>query len=167
MAETSTLQPDRNRTLELAHRRCVEILGTDGVSLDAEIRRSRASSPWSAASADQAPDLVVFPQSTADVQQIIQVCHEHSLSVVGYSGGTGLGGINLSLNGGVCIDFQRMTRIDRLHEDDLDVTVQPGVGWQELNQFLAPYSLFFPPDPAPGAKIGGMVSDSTNLTRFS
>lgn len=50
-----------------------------------------------------------------------------------------------------------MDKIVELHEDDMDVVVQPNVGWVELNQFLEAKKLFFPPDPAPGAKIGGMV----------
>lgn len=45
-----------------------------------------------------------------------------------------------------------------VHEDDMDVVVQPGVGWVELNHHLEEKGLFFPVDPAPGAKIGGMVS---------
>lgn len=63
----------------------------------------------------------------------------------------------LKFTGGVCIDFKYMDKIVELHEDDMDVVVQPNVGWVELNQFLEAKKLFFPPDPAPGAKIGGMV----------
>lgn len=41
---------------------------------------------------------------------------------------------------------------------DMDVTVQPGVNWMDLNKELSRKELFFPVDPAPGAQIGGMVS---------
>ena len=50
-----------------------------------------------------------------------------------------------------------MKSIVALHEDDMDVVVQPGLGWVELNESLQEKGLFFPVDPAPGAKIGGMV----------
>ena len=50
-----------------------------------------------------------------------------------------------------------MQRIVALHEDDLDIVVQPGLGWVELNEQIRDKGLFFPVDPAPGAKIGGMV----------
>lgn len=40
----------------------------------------------------------------------------------------------------------------------MDIAVQPGVGWMDLNAQLAEKGLFFPPDPSPAAKIGGMVS---------
>ena len=40
----------------------------------------------------------------------------------------------------------------------MDITVEPGVGYLDLNQFLEAHGAFFPPDPGPGAQIGGMVS---------
>jgi FAD/FMN-containing dehydrogenase len=51
----------------------------------------------------------------------------------------------------------------------MDVVVQPGLGWVELNEQLKGKGLFFPVDPAPGASIGGMVSMScsgTNAYRY-
>jgi hypothetical protein len=50
-----------------------------------------------------------------------------------------------------------MKSIVAVHEDDMDVVVQPGVGWVELNEQLASRGVFFPVDPAPGARVGGMV----------
>ncbi|KAK8274318.1 hypothetical protein V6Z12_A11G071000 [Gossypium hirsutum] len=40
----------------------------------------------------------------------------------------------------------------------MDVVVEPGIGWMELNEYLEPYGLFFPLDPGPGATIGGMCA---------
>ena len=50
-----------------------------------------------------------------------------------------------------------MKSVVEVHEDDMDVVVQPGLGWVELNASLEGKGLFFPVDPAPGARIGGMV----------
>lgn len=83
-----------------------------------------------------------------------------------YGGGTSLGGALASTRGGVCIDFRNMNQIMELHEDDLDIVVQPNVGWVELNEFLETKKLFFPPDPAPGAKIGGMVRRYVHFLTF-
>jgi len=55
------------------------------------------------------------------------------------------------------VSFEKMDRIVAVHEDDMDVVVQPGLGWVELNASLEERGLFFPVDPAPGARIGGMV----------
>jgi D-lactate dehydrogenase (cytochrome) len=62
-----------------------------------------------------------------------------------------------------------MDRIIKLNKNDLDVTVQPAVGWERLNEELAVDGLFFPPDPGPGAMIGGMVGtgcSGTNAYRY-
>lgn len=60
--------------------------------------------------------------------------------------------------GGLCVDFKRMNKILAVHQEDMDVVVQPAVGWEDLNVDLGRCGLFFPPDPGGGAKIGGMVS---------
>ncbi|KAL8780582.1 MAG: hypothetical protein Q9194_000854, partial [Teloschistes cf. exilis] len=57
-----------------------------------------------------------------------------------------------------------MNKILHVHKDDMDVVVQPAVGWQDLNQELESSGLFFPPDPGPGAKIGGMIAMSCSGT---
>ena len=69
-----------------------------------------------------------------------------------------LEGTLAAVHGGVCIDFKLMNKIVEVRENDMDVTCQPGVGYQELNAILAKQGLFFPPDPGPGAQIGGMIS---------
>ncbi|KAG7117941.1 hypothetical protein HYQ44_006064 [Verticillium longisporum] len=62
-----------------------------------------------------------------------------------------------------------MNKVLALHKDDLDVVVQPAVGWEALNDQLGASGLFFPPDPGPGAMIGGMVGtgcSGTNAYRY-
>lgn len=89
--------------------------------------------------------------------------------MVGYSGGTSVEGHYTPTRGGICVDFSRMNKVVALHKEDLDVVVQPGVGWEELNDQLAEHNLFFPPDPGPGARIGGMVGtgcSGTNAYRY-
>lgn len=62
-----------------------------------------------------------------------------------------------------------MDKVLQLHKEDMDVVVQPAVGWEALNEELAASNLFFPPDPGPGAMIGGMVGtgcSGTNAYRY-
>lgn len=87
----------------------------------------------------------------------MQVCSRRRLPVTGFSGGTSLPGALTATRRGVCVDFARMNRVLAVHADDRDVVVQPGVDWQELNAQLESQGLFFPLDPGPGARIGGMV----------
>lgn len=62
-----------------------------------------------------------------------------------------------------------MSRILQLHDRDLDVVVQPALGWETLNEELAKWNFFSPTDPGPGAQIGGMVGtgcSGTNAYRY-
>ncbi|KAJ5681517.1 D-lactate dehydrogenase [Penicillium maclennaniae] len=132
---------------------------------------THSGSDWSSYTRkdDEKPFLVLYPSTTEEVSRIMKVCHQRVIPVTPYSGGTSLEGHFASTRGGVCIDFRRMDRVLSLHKDDLDVVVQPAVGWEDLNQELAKDGLFFPPDPGPGAMIGGMVGtgcSGTNAYRY-
>ncbi|KAK9156949.1 hypothetical protein Scep_003523 [Stephania cephalantha] len=78
--------------------------------------------------------------------------------IVPYGGATSIEGHTLSPSGGVCMDMTLMKNVKALHVEDMDVVVEPGIGWMDLNEYLAPYGLFFPLDPGPGATIGGMCA---------
>ncbi|KAJ8460094.1 hypothetical protein OPV22_033020 [Ensete ventricosum] len=104
------------------------------------------------------PDVVVFPRSQDDVQKIVAACNKYKVPIVPYGGATSIEGHTLAPHGGVCIDMSLMKKIKSLNVEDLDIVVEPGIGWIELNEYLKPYGLFFPLDPGPGATIGGMCA---------
>ncbi|XP_057778356.1 D-lactate dehydrogenase [cytochrome], mitochondrial [Salvia miltiorrhiza] len=104
------------------------------------------------------PDIIVFPRSEEEVSKIVASCNKHKVPIVPYGGATSIEGHTLSPNGGVCIDMTQMKRIKSLNVKDMDVVVEPGIGWMDLNEYLEPYGLFFPLDPGPGATIGGMCA---------
>ena len=149
----------------------VEILGKEYVSTNASDAEVHTVSDWSSyrPKENEKPFVVVYPSSTEEVSRIMKVCHRRIIPVTSYSGGTSLEGHFTSTRGGVCVDFSRMDQILHLHNDDLDVVVQPALGWEGLNEELSNYNLFFPPDPGPGAMIGGMVGtgcSGTNAYRY-
>ena len=135
----------------------VKIVGLGHVTSSFEERRARANTPWSPADLSQTPALVVLPRTTADVSDIMKICFRRCIPVTSYSGGTSMSGVLAATRGGICIDFKRMDKVLAVHAEDMDVVVQPAVGWQDLNSLLAKQDLYFPPDPGPGARIGGMV----------
>jgi len=145
----------------------IEQVQKHGISstLDARERNAKANTKHSPAPPHETPLAVFFPTSTQDVSIILQACNERRIAVTSFSGGTSFGGTLTSTRSGICVSFERMQEIVALNEDDMDIVVQPGLGWVELNERLKDTGLFFPVDPAPGAKIGGMVSLS--LLSFS
>ncbi|KAK3938926.1 hypothetical protein QBC46DRAFT_389219 [Diplogelasinospora grovesii] len=171
----SATRPPKHKTgkaeLEAAWADFVEIVGKENVSTTADDLEQHATSEWSSHQSDpsERPFCVVYPGSTDEVARVMKVCHARRIPVVGYSGGTSLEGHFTPTRGGICVDFNRMDKVLALHKEDLDVVVQPAVGWEGLNEMLAEHNLFFPPDPGPGAMIGGMIGtgcSGTNAYRY-
>ena len=161
----------RPHTLQSAWVDLCLILGEENVSEKEDERQYHSGSEWSSyeTKENERPAIVCYPESTQQVSEIMKMCHSRRLPVTAYSGGTSLEGHFSATRGGICIDFRRMDKIIKLHKEDLDVVVQPAVGWELLNEELGNDGLFFPPDPGPGAMIGGMIGtgcSGTNAYRY-
>ncbi|KAH8817485.1 D-lactate dehydrogenase [Xylogone sp. PMI_703] len=156
--------------LQAAAKDVASVVGDENISTEENELLSHSNSSWSSYTKESLkPFLIVFPSSTEEVSAIMKICHRRKIPVTGYSGGTSVEGHYTPTRGGICIDFARMDKILEVHEKDLDVVVQPAVGWETLNEELAQSNLFFPPDPGPGARIGGMVAtgcSGTNAYRY-
>ncbi|KAM0217891.1 hypothetical protein ACHAQI_001946 [Fusarium lateritium] len=177
---TSTLPLDKTKApthntklenMQAAWADFVKIVGQDNVSTTENDIEHHSTSSWSShqAGPDDRPFCIVYPGSTEEVSEIMKICHKRKIPVTGYSGGTSLEGHFTPTRKGISIDFGRMNKIINLHKEDLDVVVQPAMGWEALNDHLGQEGLFFPPDPGPGAMIGGMIGtgcSGTNAYRY-
>ncbi|TVY48111.1 D-lactate dehydrogenase [cytochrome], mitochondrial [Lachnellula occidentalis] len=143
----------------------------DTISTDLEDLKIHGYSEWSSTNIDGLPVAVAYPKTTAEVSKIAKICYKYRVPIIPFSGGTSLEGNFSAPYGGVSVDFAYMDQILTLHEEDMDIVVQPSVSWMELNEQLAKRQsgLFFPVDPGPSAKIGGMVGTNcsgTNAVRY-
>lgn len=105
-------------------------------------------------------EVVIWPTSGEQVAEVLRIANTHCIPVTPWGVGTGLEGSSIPMFGGISLSFERMDRIIGIHEDDFQVTVQPGIGHKDLNAQLARYGLFFPPDPGANATIGGMLANN-------
>lgn len=115
------------------------------------------------------PQFIIYPKSTEEVSQTLKILNEYKVPVVPFSGGTSLEGHFHSTRRGVVIDTSKMNKILQINDNDLDVIVQAGVNWQELNRTLEPYGLMFGTDCAPNGLISGMIGTNAsgiNASRY-
>nr|WP_047997178.1 FAD-linked oxidase C-terminal domain-containing protein [Puniceibacterium sp. IMCC21224] len=110
------------------------------------------------------PDAVAYPQTTAEVAQIISICARHGCPVTAVGAATGLEGQHLPVQGGISLDMGQMNRVLAVNAEDLNVVVQPGLTRIALNTALRDTGLFFPVDPGADASLGGMAATRASGT---
>ncbi|KAJ3094845.1 hypothetical protein HDU96_001451 [Phlyctochytrium bullatum] len=112
------------------------------------------------------PHAVVEAACEEDVVVVLRACNRYKVPVIARAGGTSLEGHTIPSphHGGVVLDLSAMDRIVAIHPDDMDVVVEPGVGWMDLRDALEPHGLFFPPDPGAAACVGGMCGTNCSGT---
>ena len=110
------------------------------------------------------PEVVVFPEDVEDVVGVVRLAAERRIPVTPVAVNSSLEGQTVPLRGGISLDLTRMNRVLDFRPDDLQVTVQPGVTYPQVNDHIRRRGLFFPIDPGAHASIGGMVSTNASGT---
>lgn len=113
------------------------------------------------------PEVVLQPETVESVSAIMKYCNEHMIPVTPRGAGTGLSGGALPVLGGVVLDMKSFNKIIKLDKRNLQVTVEPGMITQELQDAVKAEGLFYPPDPASKGScfIGGNVSENSGGPR--
>ena len=106
------------------------------------------------------PDVIIKPRSTKEISEILKICNTAKIPVTPRGAGTGLSGGALPHLGGVLISTERMNSILEIDERNLQVTTEPGVVTEVLQNAVKEKGLFYPPDPISRGScfIGGNVS---------
>jgi len=107
------------------------------------------------------PDIVVRPGDTNDISNTLKIANKYEVPIYARGAGSGLTGGAVPLMGGIVFDLKNMNRIIEICPDDFVATVEPGVVTKELQDEVAKFDLFYPPDPSSAAfsTIGGNVAE--------
>ena len=112
------------------------------------------------------PDVVVRAKSPEEIAAIMKYAYEHTIPVTPRGAGTGLVGSSVAIEHGIMIDTTLMNHILELDEENLTVTVEPGVLLMELGAYVEEHDFFYPPDPGEkSATIGGNISTNAGGMR--
>ncbi|HRG89320.1 MAG TPA: FAD-binding oxidoreductase, partial [Chitinophagales bacterium] len=90
------------------------------------------------------PEVVIKPITTQEVSAIMRYCNEQRIPVSPRAAGTGLSANSLCVHGGVMLTVERMNRILQIDERSLQVTTEPGVITEALQNTLQEKGLFYP-----------------------
>ncbi|HQW83723.1 MAG TPA: FAD-linked oxidase C-terminal domain-containing protein [Ferruginibacter sp.] len=109
------------------------------------------------------PDIVIKPRSAAEISAIMKICNEFKIPVTPRGAGTGLSGGALPHLGGVLLSMERMNAILEIDERNLQVTTEPGVITEVLQNAVKEKGLFYPPDPSSRGScfIGGNIAENS------
>ncbi len=106
------------------------------------------------------PEVVIKPKSVEEISAIVKYCNENLIPVSPRAAGTGLSANSLCVHGGVMLSVERMNNILQIDERSLQVTVEPGMITEALQNTLQEKGLFYPVDPSSRGScfIGGNVA---------
>ena len=113
------------------------------------------------------PDAVVRVTTGEDIQIVLEFAAQEGLPVTTRGSGTGLSGGSIPVKGGILMVTTAMNRVIEMDENDLWVTVEPGVITANLHALVESKGLFYPPDPASMkiSTIGGNVAENSGGLR--
>jgi glycolate oxidase len=106
------------------------------------------------------PEVVLRPATTEEISPIMKYCNEQLIPVSPRAAGTGLSGNSLCVYGGVMLAIERLNKILKIDEQNLQVITEPGVITEQLQNAVKEKGLYYPPDPSSRGSsfIGGNVA---------
>jgi glycolate oxidase len=111
-------------------------------------------------------DALVFVENTSEIIEIIKFANENLIAITPRGAGTGLTGATIPTKKGIILDVSKMNKILELDEENLNISVEPGVLLKDVQAYVEERNLFYPPDPGEkSSTIGGNISTNAGGMR--
>lgn len=143
----------------------IEIVGSENVLDSAE---SRTVYSYDAATMEPCFPLAAIKPSTSEhISQIVHLANEEGIAVVPRGSGTGLSGGSIPSKNSIVLLTNHLNKILEIDEENLTVTVQPGVITANLQQAVEKLGFIYPPDPGSSSicTLGGNVAENSGGLR--
>ena len=136
------------------------VLGAGRVFND---QASLAAYEYDASLARSRPQLVVFPETTLEVSEVVKIARARAMPVLARGAGTGLSGGAVPVSGGAVMCFSRMNRIIEIDARNRTALVEPGVVNADLSRAAERMGLYYAPDPSSErtCTLGGNVAENS------
>ncbi|MBG05393.1 MAG: FAD-binding oxidoreductase [Rhodospirillaceae bacterium] len=138
-----------------------EIVPGEGVITEEAGRRAYETDGLTAYK--QLPMIVVLPETTEQVSQVLRYCNENKIRVVPRGAGTSLSGGALPLEDGVLLGLGKFNRVLEVDYDNRCAIVQPGVTNLGVTQAVQEKGFYYAPDPSSqiACTIGGNIAENS------
>jgi glycolate oxidase len=142
-------------------RRLQQYLGADNIIVDQESQRPYECDALTIYC--DLPLLVALPETIAQVQQVLRLCHQLNVPVVARGAGTGLCAGAMPHPEGVLLALTKLDRIVNIDPLARTARVQPGVSNLAISEAVAAHGLYYGPDPSSqvACSIGGNVAENS------
>ena len=113
------------------------------------------------------PDAVISPRNAKEISEVVKICNELNIPIVPRGSGTNLCAGTCPTEGGIVLLFKHMNRILEIDEENLTVTVEPGVITLDMINAVEEKGLFYPPDPSSMkiSTMGGNINENSGGLR--
>ena len=140
------------------------------VGHDAVLTQAEDLVPYSfdgTAALKQRPEAVIFPRTTGQVAECVQLAAAARIPIVTRGSGTGLSGGSVPAPGSLVLCLVHMNALLEIDPRNLTLRAQPGLITQKIDEAAARHGLFYPPDPGSMriSTIGGNVAENSGGLR--
>ncbi|MBA7714146.1 putative FAD-linked oxidoreductase [subsurface metagenome] len=143
-----------------------KIVGQKNLTHDREKMEDYSHDEFSLKDIAKFPELVVKPEKTEEVAEVLRLANTEMVPVTPRGGATGLTGGCVPLYGGIVLSLENMNRILEVDLDNQMAVVEAGVTLSEFYQAVEEAGLFFPPHPGEeSAMIGGVIATNAGGAR--
>jgi len=145
-----------------AYKEIENILGSEYIT-DKDFMKAAYSRNVDPAFPDRWADIIVRPETTEEVSEIVKVANKYKIHMVPRGGGADLVG-GSATQGGILLDLTRMNKIIEVNKDDYYIIVECGITWGDLLSQLHPTGYttgIIGPGSGFSATIGGGLSNAT------